>query len=145
MSPTVKILAIVLICAVVVIGGYLLYRGQVAQARAAEAVVWETVDQNYVPQDDVESYIKDDAIAKGLLPVYIRNYGNNRKILGRFKGTNYAQPREGVLSAMNPGLEDWKLIEIKYKAANGLEVLRAVLYVKSKGAWSVVDSGTLME
>jgi len=145
MSPTVKILAIIVICAVVAIGGYLLYRGQVAQARAAEEVVWETVDQNYAPQDDVEAYIKDDAIAKGLLPVYIRNYGNNRKVLGRFKGTNYAQPREGVLAAMNPGLEDWKLIEIKYKAANGLEVLRAVLYVKSTGAWSVVDSGTMME
>jgi hypothetical protein len=145
MNKIVKFLIIFLIFDAIVVGGYLLYRSQSGQARAAAAVVWMTIDANYPPADAVEAYIKQDAVAKGLLPVYIRNFGRNRKVLGRFKGTNYAQAREGVLSAMNPGLEDWKLIEIKYKNENGREVQRAVLYVETKGAWKVADSGMLME
>ena len=143
MNKIVKILILFLIFDAVVIGGYFLYRSLSAPSKAP--VVWKTIDQNYVPEDNVEAFIKGDAVAKGLLPVYVRNFGRNRKVLGRFKGTNYARPREGVLMAMNSGLEDWKLIDIKYTNKDGRQVERTVLYVEVKGAWKVVDSGTLLE
>jgi hypothetical protein len=145
MNKTAKILIIFLIFDAIVVGGYLLYKSRSAAAREASAVVWKTIDLNYTPEDDVEAYIKNDAVAKGLLPVYVKNYGRNRKALGRFKGTNFAGAREGVLLAMNPGLEDWKLIGLKYKHESGREVQRTILYVEVKGAWKVADSGTLME
>jgi hypothetical protein len=143
MSKTTKIIVGFLIFDVVVIGGFFLYKN--LSGAKGEPAAWKTIDQAYVPVDDVESYIKDDAVAKELVPVQVRNHGRDKKALGRFRGTNYAGPREGVLAAMNPGLEDWKLIDIKYTNKDGRLVERTVLYVQVKGAWKVVDSGTLAE
>ena len=42
-----------------------------------EAYEWKTMDESYQPMDYVEQFIKDDASAKGLFPVQIRNYGRN--------------------------------------------------------------------
>jgi len=143
MNKTTKILIGFLIFDAVVIAGYFAYRS--LSGPSQEPAVWKTIDQAYVPEDEVEAYIKEDAVAKELLPVQVRNYGRNRKALGRFKGMNYAGPREGVLSAMNAGLEDWKLIDIKYTNKDGRQVERAILYVQVRGAWKVVDSGTLLD
>lgn len=143
MNKTAKLLIGFLIFDAVVIGGYFLYQSLSSPSRAP--VVWKTIDQAYVPEDDVETYIKEDAVAKELLPVQVRNYGRDTRALKRFKGTNYAGPREGVLKAMTPGLEDWKLIDLRYTNKDGRQVERTILYAEVKGAWMVVDSGTLLE
>ena len=44
-----------------------------------------------------------------------------------------------------PGLEDWMLIDIKYKNEKGQEVLRTVLYVQVEGTWRVGDSGNFLK
>ncbi|MBN2207606.1 MAG: hypothetical protein JW742_09400 [Candidatus Aminicenantes bacterium] len=143
MNKTVKILVAFLIFDAFAVGGYFLYKGRSSPSR--EPAAWKIIDQAYVPEDDVEAYLKDDAVAKELLPVEIKNYGRDRKVLGRFKGVNYARPREGVLKAMTPGLEDWKLIDLRYTNKNGRRVERTILYAEVKGAWMVVDSGRLLE
>jgi predicted nucleotidyltransferase len=44
-----------------------------------------------------------------------------------------------------PDLEDWMLIDIKYKNEKDQEILRTVLYVLIEGNWRVGDSGTLLK
>ena len=72
-------------------------------------------------KDYVESFIKSDSIAKGLLPISIRNYGRDTSILRKFRGKNFAGPTEAQLNMMYKGLEDWKLIDLKYKPKENRE------------------------
>ncbi|MHB8055817.1 MAG: hypothetical protein ACYDH3_11285 [Candidatus Aminicenantales bacterium] len=105
---------------------------------------WVTVDESYVPQDDVETFIKTDAANRGALPVYIRNYGSDKRVLNMFKGRQYAKPSPNALAMLNPGLENWKIVDIRYTGENEREIVRTVLYFKVKGVWKVGDSGTLV-
>jgi hypothetical protein len=111
----------------------------------ADDYQWTTIDENYSPKNYVEEFIKNDSEQKGLFPVEIRNYGKDVSILRRFRGTNFAKPNEAALNMAFPGLEDWMLIDIKYKNEKDKEVLRTVLYVQVEGAWRVGDSGGLLK
>ena len=111
----------------------------------AEDYQWIQIDENYTPQNYVEEFIKNDSEQRGIFPVNIRNYGRDVSILRRFRGTNFAKPNEAALKMAYPDLEDWMLIDIKYKNEKDQEILRTVLYVQVEGNWRVGDSGTLLE
>ncbi len=111
----------------------------------ADDYQWTTIDENYTPQNYVEEFIKNDSEQKGIFPVSIRNYGKDTSILRRFRGTNFAKPSEAALNMAFPDLEDWMLIDIKYKNEKDQEVLRTVLYVQLEGNWRVGDSGGLLK
>jgi hypothetical protein len=115
------------------------------QGSQAEDYPWVLIDENYTPQDYVEEYIKNDSEQRGIFPVEIRNYGKDASILRRFRGTNFAKPNEAALKMAYPDLENWMLIDIKYKNEKDQEIMRTVLYVQVEGAWRVGDSGTLLE
>jgi len=106
---------------------------------------WITIDENYTPKNYVEEFIKNDSEQKGIFPVSIRNYGKDTSILRRFRGTNFARPNEAALNIAFPDLEDWMLIDIKYKNEKDQEVLRTVLYVQVEGSWRVGDSGSFLK
>ena len=111
----------------------------------AEDYAWITIDENYAPQNYIEEFIKSDSEQKGLFPVYIKNYGKDKSILGRFRGSNFAKPNEAQLNMAFAGLDDWMLVDIKYTNEKNQEVLRTVLYVQIEGAWRVGDSGSLLK
>jgi len=111
----------------------------------ADDYPWITVDETYTPGNSIEAFIKDDAVAKGLLPVYLRNYGKNAAILKKFRGTNFAGANEAVLAMVFPGLDDWLLLDLRYKNEKERDVARTVLYVQVRGQWKVADSGSLMK
>jgi hypothetical protein len=111
----------------------------------ADDYEWITIDENYVPKNYVEEFIKNDSEQKGIFPVSIKNYGKDISILRRFRGTNFAKPNEAALNIAFPDLEDWMLIDIKYKNEKDKEVLRTVLYLQVEGNWRVGDSGSLLK
>ena len=111
----------------------------------AEKYAWVTIDESYQTTDPVEAFIKNDSAARNMLPVSVRNYGNDPDVLKRFKGSRFAGPNAGVLKMFYKGLQDWKLIDLKYKNDKKRDVERTVLYVEDGGAWTVADSGTLMK
>jgi hypothetical protein len=111
----------------------------------SEKYDWLSIDANYTPKDYIEEYIKTDSEAKGIFPVYMRNYGKDPTVLKKFKGSNFAGPSEAVLNMSYKGMEDWKLVEIKYTNEKKKEVRRTILYVMIGGTWRVGDSGKLME
>ena len=106
---------------------------------------WRMMDESYQPVDYVEQFIKDDASEKGIFPVQIRNYGRNSDVLKRFKGKNFARSSESSLNLAFPGLDDWTIIDIKYKNEKEMEVARTILYISIKNQWRVGDSGSLMK
>ena len=111
----------------------------------ADDYEWITIDESYTPKNYVEEFIKKDSEEKGIFPVSIKNYGKETSILRRFRGTNFAKPNEAALNMAFPDLEDWMLIDIKYKNEKDKEVLRTVLYVQVEGNWRVGDSGSLLK
>lgn len=113
-----------------------------AETSAAE---WVTIDEYYIPVDYVEEFIKKDSEEKGLFPVQIKNYGSDKAVLRRFKGSNFAGPTEAQLNMMYDGLGEWKLIDLKYKNEDGKEIKRTILYVYVNGSWMVGDSGSLVD
>ncbi len=106
---------------------------------------WTTIDESYTPSNVVEEFIKADAEQKGIFPVYIRNYGQDPALLKRFRGTNFARPTEAALNLAYKGLQDWMLIDLKYKNEKDQDVQRTMLYVEIGGSWRVGDSGTLLK
>jgi hypothetical protein len=112
---------------------------------AAAVVDWVTIDEGYAPRNVVEEFIKNDAEVRSALPVEIRNYGRDKKILDRFKGRQFAQPTENILSMFFKGLDDWMVVDIKYKNDKERDVQRTMLYVLAAGRWTVGDTGTLLK
>jgi hypothetical protein len=135
------ILTVTLIVGVAFIAG----SGGCRKGSLADDYEWTTIDESYTPQNYVEEFIKNDSEQKGIFPVDIRNYGKDVSILRRFRGTNFAKSNEAALNMAFPGLEDWMLIDIKYKNEKNQEIQRTVLYVQVEGAWRVGDSGSLMK
>jgi len=111
----------------------------------ADEYEWTAIDEDYTPKNYVEEFIKYDSEQKGLLPVNIRNFGKDASVLRRFRGSNFAKANEAALKMAFPDLEDWMLIDLKYKNEKGQEVMRTVLYVLVKGSWRVGDSGSLLK
>ncbi|MBN1272329.1 MAG: hypothetical protein JXB26_08665 [Candidatus Aminicenantes bacterium] len=114
-------------------------------SKKTERIQWVMIDENYHPKDLVEDFIMRDAAQKDLLPVSIKNYGNNASVLKKFKGKRVVSPSKGELQLLFKGLEDWKLIDIRRTTEDEREVRRAVLYVKIDGNWQVGDSGSIFE
>ena len=146
MNKVVKIIIIIVIIDALILLGYFYFRSRSSQKSQPETeeYEWITVDEFYTPKDYVEEFIKSDSITKGLLPVFIRNYGKNKSILRKFRGSNFAGPTDAQLNMMYNGLADWKLVDLKYKPKENREVIRTILYVNVKGTWSVGDSGKLV-
>ncbi len=109
----------------------------------SSAYEWMTIDEFYIPEGYVEEFIKNDSAEKGLLPIQIKNYGNNTTILRKFKGRNFAGPTEAQIKMMYNGLGEWKLIDLKYKNKENKDIQRTILYVYVNGDWKVGDSGVL--
>lgn len=144
MNRNTKILFLAL--GLVVAGGaFLLVKVLAPEKADLSAVPWVTVDEAYPPGDPVESFIKTDAENRGALPVQIRNYGRSEAVLKLFKGKKFAQPSANVLSMFFKALEDWKVVDIKYKAENEREIVRTVLYVLTEKRWTVGDTGVLVQ
>lgn len=146
MNKFVKYLIIFIVADIVLLG---IYFGFIAGGKGKSKsplsdYEWVEIDEYYVPRDFVEGYIKNDAIQKGSLPVSIRNFGKNPAVLRRFRGKNFANPKESELRMMYKGLEDWKLVELKYEERER-EVLRTILYVMISGEWTVGDIGNLSQ
>ncbi len=106
---------------------------------------WVTMDENYQTRNSVEEFIKTDAQQKKLLPVYLKNYGRNAAVLKKFRGTAFAGANEAVLDMAYRGLQDWMLVDLKYKDEKERDIQRTMLYVQLGGQWKVADSGLLMK
>jgi hypothetical protein len=147
MNKTAKILLLFLLFDLLVLGGYLAYKKMTTERTGGgtQKYEWTIVDENYVPRNYIEEYLKNDAAAKGIFPVSLRNYGKDASILKKFKGSNFAGPSEAVLNMSFKGLEDWMLVDVKYKNEKNREIQRTILYVYLEGAWRVGDSGQLMK
>ncbi len=147
MNKIVKILLIFLVVDIVIIGGYFGFKALSGGERSspASAYEWTRIDENYYPQDFIEEFIKSDAEEKGMFPVLLKNYGQDLKVLKRFRGKNFAGPGETQLKLRFRSLEDWQLVELKYTAETGQETQRAVLYVQENGDWKVGDNGVITQ
>jgi hypothetical protein len=106
---------------------------------------WVTVDDSYSPRNSVEDYLKTDAAQKGLLPISIRNYGRNVSVLKKFHGSNFAGANEAVLEMVHRGMQDWMIVDLRYKNEKQRPVERTLLYVEVGGQWKVADSGRLVK
>jgi hypothetical protein len=133
-----------IIAAAILTGGSACSSSPGKKGSGPDAYDWVMMDESYVPKNDVETYLKKDAENRGALPVYIRNYGSDKQVLSLFKGRQYAGPSPNTLEMLNQGLDDWMLVDIKYKTENEREVVRTVLYFSIRGVWKVGDSGVLV-
>ena len=131
---------------IIVIAGYFAYKSFIARESGFEPedYEWVTIDEYYTPQNYVEEFIKNDAERMEIFPVSIRNYEKDPAVLKKFLGANFARPTEAQVNMMYKGLEDWMLIDLKYKNEKDQEVARTILYVLVQGAWKVGDSGRLL-
>lgn len=144
MRRTIRTLLMSVFSLAVIVGGYFLIRSM-GSGRPAEETPWTVVDQAYVPRGAVEEFIKADAERQGALPVQIRNHGRNSKVLARFRGKQFARPSENVLALFFKGLDDWTIVDIKFKTESEREAQRTLLYVLENGQWKVGDTGTLQK
>ncbi len=148
MNKTVKIIGIFLVFDLVVLGAYFGIKSAMSAKSGKtpmDAYEWKSMDEYYQPADYVEQFIKDDALAKGIFPVEIRNYGRNADVLKRFIGKNFARSSASSLDMAFPGLDDWTLVDVRYKNEKQQEIARTILYVSVKNQWRVGDSGTLQK
>jgi hypothetical protein len=145
MNKVLKILLIFLIVDAVIIAGYFGYKALSSQGSQSGQYQWIRIDESYYPQDYIEEFIKNDSEQRGLFPVFIKNYGRDKKILRKFNGKNFAGPNEAQIKLQYRFLEDWQLIDLKYAAENEREVQRVILYVQENGTWKVGDTGQIVK
>jgi hypothetical protein len=103
------------------------------------------MDAAYQPATELEQSIKTDYEEKGLLPFQFRNYGRNAAVLKKFRGAKLAGAGVPVLEMTFKGLEDWAVVDIWIKGDDNREIRRTVLYILLENAWSVADSGRLVD
>ncbi len=142
MSRILRTLLLSVFSVALIVGAYYLIRSM-RGGGAAEEIAWTVVDESYVPKDAVEEFIKTDAERQGALPVQIRNYGRDPKVLKRFQGKQFPLPTESLLAMFFKGMDDWTIVDIKYKTESDREVQRTLLYVLENKQWKVGDTGTL--
>ena len=145
MSKAVRYFLYFLVFDVIVVASYFGVKALKGGGGPAAVVEWVTIDESYVPKNTVEEFIKADAEVRGGLPVSLRNYGRDKKVLARFKGRQFAQPTENVLSLFFKGLDDWMVVDIKYKNENERDVQRTILYIFAAKQWTVGDTGSLLK
>lgn len=146
MTKISKIVLTFLAVDAILIGAYFLITSLVPGGGKApmEDFPWETMEVHTVPGNEIEAILKSDAEARDLFPLYFRNYGRDRGVLKKFKGSHFVKPSKAVIEFSFPGLDDWRLVDIRFKNEKDLEIKRTILYVSVRGAWSVGDSGTLI-
>ena len=147
MNKTVKIVLIILVIDLVVVLGYMGYRAMSRSDSESGSTEfeWIQIDENYYPTDYIEEFILNDSRERGLLPVFIKNYGRNEKVLKKFRGRHFAGPGEAQLRLKFRGMDDWQLIDLRYTDEQEREIKRTILYVKEDGAWKVGDNGSLTQ
>ena len=79
------------------------------------------------------------------MPVSIRNFGADKKHLKKFRGKNFAGPKKAELAKMFKDMEEWMLVEIKYKDDRQQEIVRTNLYILIKEEWRLGDTGILVK
>ncbi len=147
MSKTLRIVLIVLAIDLVAAAAYFLFRGQGPGGGEdpVAGVAWTTMDEYFQPSTELQQFIKTDYEEKELLPLQFRDFGRSPAVLKRFRGAKMAGAGVSVLEMQFKGLEDWALVEIWYKGEEGREIRRTVLYILTKNAWKVGDSGRLAD
>ncbi len=147
MNKFVKILLIFLVVDILVIGGYFGFKALSGGGKSSRQTdyEWTRIDEYYYPEDYIEEFIKKDAEERGMLPVFLRNYGQDLHVLKKFRGKKFAGPGEAQLKLQYRNLEGWQLVELKYTAETGRETQRAILYVQENGEWKVGDNGVITQ
>ena len=147
MSKAIKIVIIVILIDVVLMGGYFGFKLLSSKKSKSDTdeYEWVRVDEYYSPKDYIEEYIFNDSQAKELLPVFIKNYGRDKKVLKRFRGKNFVKPSVAQVKLQYRSLADWQLIDLKYTDENEREIERTILYVQENGSWKVGDFGVLTQ
>ena len=145
MSKITKIIMIFIIFDLVVIGGYFGYKTLSGGGSGDSDYEWIQIDAYYTPLDDIEAFIKQDAEERDMLPVKVKNYGKDTKVLRKFRGKNFAGASETQIKLKYREIETWQLVELKYTADTGREAQRAILYVYEHQQWKVGDSGTIAQ
>ncbi len=145
MNKFIKYVIVFFIIDILAAAGFFGIRSLTSKRQKPEefAYAWVEIDESYIPANFIEAFIKRDAEARGMLPVSIRNFGHDERILKKFRGKNFADPKEAQLRMMFKDMEDWMLVEMKYKDKRDREIQRANLYILIKEEWRVGDSGTL--
>jgi len=146
MNKFIKYLLIFLLFDIVMIVGYLSLKSLSSRSQATQEseLGWTVIDEYYSPKNFIEGFIRDDAESRGLLPVSIRNFGASEKHLKKFRGKNFAGPKKAELVMMFRDMEEWMLVEIKYKDDRQHEIKRTNLYILIKEEWRLGDTGTLV-
>ena len=147
MNKYIKCLLIFLLFDFIMIGGYLSLKSLSSRSRTSQEfeLGWTVIDENYSPKNFIEGFIKDDAESRGLKQVSIRNFGADEKHLKKFRGKNFAGPKKAELAMMFKDMEEWMLIEIKYKDDRQQEIRRTNLYILIKEEWRLGDTGILVK
>jgi hypothetical protein len=147
MNKFIKYFLIFIIVDIVIIAGYIGIKSLSSKSSVSQKTdfEWVVIDEYYTPKNFIEGFIKNDAEARGLLPVSIRNYGKNEEYLKKFRGKNFAGPKKAQLDMMFKDMEDWMLIEMKYKHDKEHEIRRTNLYILIKEEWRLGDTGILVK
>ena len=145
MNKVTKIILIFLLFDILVIGGYFGYKALSGGSSGDIGYEWIQIDAYYTPLDDIEAFIKKDAEERDMLPVMVKNYGQDTKVLRQFRGKNFAGPSETQIKLKYRDLETWHLVELKYTADTGRDAQRAILYVYEHQQWKVGDTGTISQ
>lgn len=147
MSKPLRMLLIFLLIDAVAVGVYFLAKGSGSGSGAdpTKDYAWTVMDAAYQPATELEQSIKTDYEEKGLLPFQFRNYGRNAAVLKKFRGAKLAGAGVPVLEMTFKGLEDWAVVDIWIKGDDNREIRRTVLYILLENAWSVADSGRLVD
>ena len=149
MNKWLKILLVFLLVDVALVAGYFglraLKSGPESATDPEEAYEWVIVDDYYLPTSDLMEFIKVDGVEKGILPMEVRNYGQDAAVLKMFRGAKFVGPKVSVVEMSYQGLEDWALVDLKTKNAAGEELDRTVLYILFGGKWMIGDTGRLVQ
>ncbi|HOW86732.1 MAG TPA: hypothetical protein P5119_10800 [Candidatus Aminicenantes bacterium] len=147
MSKTLRIVLIILAVDLAAVGAYFGIRalGSGGGEDPTAGIAWTTMDESYQPTGELEEFMLNDFREKELLPLQFRNFGSSSAVLKKFRGSKMAGSGVSVLEMQFKGLEAWALVEIWYKGEEGREIRRTVLYILTKNAWKVGDSGRLAD
>lgn len=147
MSKTLRIVLIILAVDIVAAGAYFGIRalGSGRGGDPTAGIEWQTMDENTQPAGGLEELLKTSCEEQGLLPLQYRNFGASAAVLRKFRGTKLAGAGVSVLEMQFKGLDDWALVEIWFKGEEGREIRRTILYILTKNAWKVGDSGRLAD
>ncbi|MBD3415198.1 MAG: hypothetical protein GF421_12320 [Candidatus Aminicenantes bacterium] len=147
MNKITRIILIILIIDVIVVAGYFGYKALSNKGSSkASSYEWVEMTENYTPQDHIEDFIMQDAASQDIFPVYIKNYGSDRKMLKKFSGRKLYTPTLTELEFVFPDAADWHLIELKYtEKKRDREIRRTILYVQEGDEWKVGDTGGPLE